>query len=167
MSRVFSMRRRSHLYARMSLRPAAQSNARQRAFRSTASFIAGASAVSDAGAVALRCLIVDDNEAFLGSASRLLESQGLQVVGRTSSGNEAVRLAQTLQPDVALVDVQLGDEDGLEVACRLSASARSTPVVLISTHSQEELAELIAESPAVGFLPKTALSAAAIAVLLG
>jgi two-component system nitrate/nitrite response regulator NarL len=117
--------------------------------------------------VALRCLLVDDNEAFLGSASRLLESQGLQVVGCASSGNEAVRLAQTLQPDVALVDVQLGDEDGLEVARRLSAGARSTPVVLISTHSQDELAELIADSPAVGFLSKTALSGAAIAVLLG
>ncbi|MDF2752058.1 MAG: putative transcriptional regulator [Gaiellaceae bacterium] len=117
--------------------------------------------------MALRCLLVDDNEAFLGSASRLLESQGLQVVGCASSGNEAVRLAQTLQPDVALVDVQLGDEDGLEVARRLSAGAQSTPVVLISTHSQDELAELIADSPAVGFLSKTALSGAAIAVLLG
>jgi DNA-binding NarL/FixJ family response regulator len=151
----------------MSLRPAAQSNARQRAFRSTASCIAGASSLSDAGPVALRCLIVDDNEAFLSSASRLLEAQGLQVVGRASSGDEAMRLAETFKPDVALVDVQLGAEDGLEVARQLSAGARSTPVVLISTHSQDELAELIADSPAVGFLPKAALSAAAIAVLLG
>jgi DNA-binding NarL/FixJ family response regulator len=117
--------------------------------------------------VALRCLIVDDNEAFLSSASRLLEAQGLQVVGRASSGDEAMRLAETFKPDVALVDVQLGAEDGLEVARQLSAGARSTPVVLISTHSQDELAELIADSPAVGFLPKAALSAAAIAVLLG
>jgi DNA-binding NarL/FixJ family response regulator len=116
--------------------------------------------------VALRCLIVDDNETFLGSASRLLEFQGLEVVGRASSGDEAVRLAQTLQPDVALVDVQLGDEDGLEVTRQLNAGARLTPVVLISTHSQDELAELIADTPAVGFLPKTALSAAAIADLL-
>jgi two-component system, NarL family, nitrate/nitrite response regulator NarL len=116
--------------------------------------------------VALRCLIVDDNEAFLGSASRLLESQGLQVVGRVSSSDEAVRLAQALKPDVALVDVQLGEEDGLEVTRRLNTGSPLTPVVLISTHSQDELAELIADSPAVGFLPKTALSAAAIADLL-
>ena len=115
----------------------------------------------------MRCLIVDDNETFLGSASRLLESQGLEVVGRASSGDEALRLAQTLKPDVALVDVQLGEEDGLEVTRQLNAAARSTPVVLISTHSQEdELAELITDSRAVGFLPKTALSAAAIADLL-
>jgi CheY-like chemotaxis protein len=116
--------------------------------------------------VALRCLIVDDNEAFLGSASRLLESQGLEVVGRASSSDEAVRLAQTLKPDVALVDVQLGEEDGLEVARRLNAGTRLTPVVLISTHAQDELAELVADSPAVGFLPKAALSAGAIADLL-
>jgi DNA-binding NarL/FixJ family response regulator len=115
----------------------------------------------------LRCLIVDDNEAFLGSASRLLEAQGLEVVGRASSGDEAMRLAQTLEPDVALVDIQLGAEDGLELTRRLNAGTWSTPVVLISSHSHEELAELLADSPAVGFLPKTALSAAAIADLLG
>jgi DNA-binding NarL/FixJ family response regulator len=152
----------------MSLRAAAQSTARQRAFRSTASFIAPTLGVGKALRVALRCLIVDDNEAFLGSAARLLESQGLEVVGRASSGDEAVRLAQTLKPDVALVDVQLGEEDGLEVTRQLNAGARLTAVVLISTHSQEdELAELIADSPAIGFLPKTALSVAAIADLLG
>jgi two-component system, NarL family, nitrate/nitrite response regulator NarL len=118
--------------------------------------------------VGLRCLLVDDSQEFLASASRLLESQGVEIVGRASSGREAVRLADALRPDVVLVDVQLGEEDGLEVARQLNAGARSTLVVLISTHSREdELAELIADSPAIGFLPKTALSAAAIAGLLG
>ncbi len=117
--------------------------------------------------MALRCLIVDDSEAFLASASRLLSAQGVEVVGRASSVAEAVRLAQELEPDVALVDVQLGDEDGLEVARRLAATTPSTCVVLISSHSKEELAELIAETPATGFLPKSALGADAIAKLLG
>ena len=116
--------------------------------------------------MALRCLIVDDNEAFLDSASRLLEAQGLQVVGRASSTADALRLAERLQPDVVLVDVQLGDEDGFDLTRRLTAGTRSTRVVLISTHTQDELAELIAETPALGFLPKAALSAAAIAELL-
>jgi DNA-binding NarL/FixJ family response regulator len=118
------------------------------------------------GRVALRCLIVDDNEEFLASASRLLSSQGLEIVGRAGSGTEALRLAATLRPDVALVDVQLGDEDGTEVVRRLTADAGSTRVILISTHSEDDLAELIADSPAVGFLPKAALSAGAIAALL-
>jgi CheY-like chemotaxis protein len=117
--------------------------------------------------VALRCLIVDDNEEFLASASRLLESQGLEIVGLASSGQEALRLAEALRPEVALVDVQLGEEDGLEVTRQLSADGRPIAVVLISTHSRDDLAELIADSPAVGFLPKTALSAAAIGALVG
>lgn len=117
--------------------------------------------------MALRCLIVDDNEAFLASASRLLCAQGLEVVARASSGVEALRLARQLQPDVALVDVQLGDEDGLELARRLAANAVATRVILISTHSKDELGELVADSPAVGFLPKPALGADAIVKLLG
>ena len=117
--------------------------------------------------MALRCLIVDDNEEFLASASRLLASQGMEIVGRASSGTDAVRLATTLTPDVALVDVQLGDEDGTKVARRLAIDEGTTRVILISTHSEDDLAELIADSPAVGFLPKPALSAAAVAALLG
>ena len=117
--------------------------------------------------MALRCLIVDDNEAFLASASRLLRAQGLEVVGRATSGAEALWLAQQLQPDVALVDVQLGDEDGLELARRLAANAEATRVILISIHSKDELGELLADSPAVGFLPKPALGANAIAKMLG
>jgi two-component system, NarL family, nitrate/nitrite response regulator NarL len=116
--------------------------------------------------VALRCLIVDDNEEFLDSASRLLSAQGLEVVGAATSGAEAMRLVQTMGPNVALVDVQLGDEDGLEVTRRLAADARETRIILISTHSENELAELIAGSPAVGFLPKAALGANAIAEML-
>jgi two-component system nitrate/nitrite response regulator NarL len=116
--------------------------------------------------VALRCLIVDDNETFLASASRLLESQGLQVVGLASSSDEAVLVTEALDPEVVLVDIQLGDEDGLELARRLAARYGSTRVVLISSHSEDVLGELIYDSPAAGFLPKTALSARAIAKLL-
>jgi two-component system, NarL family, nitrate/nitrite response regulator NarL len=117
--------------------------------------------------VALRCLIVDDSETFLASASRLLSAQEVEVVGLASSEAEAVRLAQELEPDVALVDLQLGDEDGLKVARRLAATKPSTRVILISSHSKEELAELIAQTSTAGFLPKSALGADAIARLLG
>ena len=114
----------------------------------------------------LRCLIVDDSEAFLASATRRLSAQGLEVVGRAVSGAEALRLAEQLRPDVALVDVQLGDEDGLELTRRLTANAHATRVILISSHSKDELGELVDNSPAVGFLPKSALGADAIARLL-
>jgi DNA-binding NarL/FixJ family response regulator len=113
----------------------------------------------------LRCLIVDDSEAFLASASRFLSAQGLEVVGCAPHSAEALRLAQKLEPDVVLVDVQLGDEDGLELTRRLNATAHAPRVILISSHPQDDLTELIADSPAVGFLPKSALNGQAVARL--
>ena len=117
--------------------------------------------------MALRCLIVDVSEEFLASAERLLAVQGLDVVGLAASGADALRLALELRPDVALVDVHLGDEDGLEVAQRIATAAPATRVVLISTHPEADLAELVAGTPAAGFLAKTALSASAIVGLVG
>jgi DNA-binding NarL/FixJ family response regulator len=117
--------------------------------------------------VTLRCLIVDDSPAFLTSAALLLESQGLDVVGRATCGVDARRLVSTLEPDVALVDIELGAEDGIAVTHELVAHTPTTRVVLVSAHEREELRDLIVDSPAVGFLPKTALGAAAIRGLLG
>jgi DNA-binding NarL/FixJ family response regulator len=117
--------------------------------------------------VRLRCLIVDDSEEFLVSASRLLGSQGVEVVGCASSSTEALQLAQTLLPSVALVDVELGDEDGLELARELSRRQPSLAVVLVSAHDQEdELSELVAACGASGFLAKTDLGAAALSALV-
>jgi DNA-binding NarL/FixJ family response regulator len=112
--------------------------------------------------MALRCLIVDDNELFLEGASALLEREGLEVVGVASNSADAVRLVAELQPDVTLVDVDLGPEDGLELALQLEASK----VILVSTHTEEDLEHLIAASPALGFVPKSRLSANAIRDLL-
>ena len=124
--------------------------------------------VSDARRVALRCLIVDDNEEFLASSARVLESQGLQVVGCASSGDDAMRLAEALRPDVALIDVRLGREDGVELARRFAAGAPSTRVVLMSTYGNEDATlELLDDSPAIGFLHKVELSAAAVTDLAG
>jgi CheY-like chemotaxis protein len=116
--------------------------------------------------VLLRVLLVDDNRDFLSSASGFLEREGLLVVGRATSGQQAVQLAQSLQPDVVLLDVVLGEEDGFDVAQALSRAVPSMPVVLISTHPEDDLAEGLDESTAVGFLAKRSLSAAAVRDLL-
>jgi DNA-binding NarL/FixJ family response regulator len=116
--------------------------------------------------VNVRCLIVDDNARFLTAARGLLERQGMTVVGVASTGAQALRLAEELRPDVTLVDLDLGGESGLEVARGLSGAARPAPVILISTHAEEDYAGLIAASPAIGFLPKSALSAGAVRDLL-
>jgi CheY-like chemotaxis protein len=114
----------------------------------------------------LRCLIVDDSARFLDAARALLERQGVTVVGVASSSAEALQRAEELRPDVTLLDIDLGGESGLELARRLHGRPGPAPVILISTHAEQDYEELIAASPAIGFLPKTALSAAAIRDLL-
>jgi two-component system, NarL family, nitrate/nitrite response regulator NarL len=115
----------------------------------------------------LSCLIVDDSIEFLTSASRLLSRQGLSIVGQASSGDEAVALVASLKPDVALVDVELGDEDGIELARRLTSLGSRTRVILISFRDRVAIEELMTGSGAIGFLRKDAIDATAIAQLLG
>jgi CheY-like chemotaxis protein len=119
--------------------------------------------------MALRCLIVDDNAGFLRSARLLLEREGISVVAIASSGDEALRQADDLQPDVVLVDVDLGTESGFDVVRRLHGPPDSSPpsLILTSIHAEEDLADLIAVSPAAGFISKSQLSARAIRDLLG
>ena len=110
----------------------------------------------------MSCLIVDDNSLFLESAADLLGREGLDVVGVASSSAEAIRLVTELRPDVTLVDIDLGDEDGFELAQRLHASSGGSKVILVSTHAEEDLAHLIEGSHALGFIAKARLSAQAI-----
>lgn len=124
----------------------------------------GASDPTSNAEAMLRCLIVDDSSRFLNAARGLLERQGIAVVGVASNSAEALQRAEEVRPDVTLLDIDLGGESGLELARRLhrQADRAPAPVILISTHAEQDYAELIAASPAIGFLPKTALSADAI-----
>jgi CheY-like chemotaxis protein len=117
----------------------------------------------------LRCLLVDDNEAFLEAASVLLEREGLTVVGVASSTAEALRQTRTLRPDVILVDIGLGDESGFDLAQLLARDGQGGggEVILISARAEADYTELIAESPAAGFLAKLELSAQRISRILG
>jgi CheY-like chemotaxis protein len=115
----------------------------------------------------LRCLLVDDNVAFLQTASLLLEREGLTVVGVASSIAEALRQARALRPDVILVDIGLGNESGFTLARLLARDDQSTDVILISAGAEADYVELITESPAAGFLAKSELSAWEIGRILG
>ena len=116
------------------------------------------------GRMRLQCVIVDDNEPFLKVARRVLERQGMAVVGVAANGAEALRQARELRPDVALVDISLGAESGFDVGRQITPHVRN--VILISSRDEDDYAELIADSPAVGFLSKAGLSADAIRRLL-
>ena len=116
----------------------------------------------------LRCFIIDDSRPFLDAARGLLEREGITVVGVASTSGEAIKRIRELRPDVTLLDIDLGLESGFEVARLLHRDADqvASPVIMISTHAEEDYADLIADSPAIGFVPKTALSGSAIRDLL-
>jgi CheY-like chemotaxis protein len=116
----------------------------------------------------VRCLVVDDSRSFLDAARAVLEREGLTIVGVASTGPEALRQAEALRPDVVLLDISLGDESGFDVARQLAqdSGAGDATVILISTHSEADFEDLIAESPAAGFVPKSELSASAIRRIL-
>jgi DNA-binding NarL/FixJ family response regulator len=115
----------------------------------------------------LRCLLVDDSDAFLETASLLLEREGLTVVGLASSIAEALQHARALRPDVILVDIGLGTESGFTLARLLARDNQSADVILISAGAEADYAELIEESSAAGFLAKSELSASRIGQILG
>jgi DNA-binding NarL/FixJ family response regulator len=116
--------------------------------------------------VRVTCVVVDDNSLFLEGAVDLLTREGLDVVGVASDSAEAIRLVTELRPDVTLVDIDLGEEDGFELAQRLHAISGAPKVILVSTHAEEDLAHLIERSPALGFIAKARLSAQAIRDML-
>ncbi|MFI7609170.1 response regulator [Micromonospora sp. NPDC049366] len=109
-----------------------------------------------------RCLLVDDNERFLRSARRLLEREGATVVATVTSGADAIATAGGAEIDVSLVDVKLGGESGATVADDLARRGLGGRILLVSTLGEEEVLDLVTRSAAVGFVPKSALSVAAI-----
>ena len=117
----------------------------------------------------LRCLLVDDSDAFLEAASDLLRGEGVTVVGVASNTADALRQARALRPDVVLVDIGLGDESGFDLARLLAVDGQAggAEVIMVSARPEMDYAELIAASSAAGFLAKPDLSAREIERILG
>jgi DNA-binding NarL/FixJ family response regulator len=110
-----------------------------------------------------RCLIVDDNAQFLQASRLLLERQGLTVVDAVSAADQCLQRTAELGPDIVLVDVELGDESGFELAQQLARAGREAPqVIFISTHTEQDYADVVRNSGALGFLSKSRLSREAI-----
>jgi two-component system nitrate/nitrite response regulator NarL len=125
-------------------------------------------AVSDAGAGLICCLLVDDNKGYIETARRVLDRGGVKVTGTASSIAEARARASELRPDVVLIDIALGSENGFDLARHLAGGdAGGLAVIMISSGSEDDYADLVADSPAVGFLHKAELSADGIRRVLG
>jgi DNA-binding NarL/FixJ family response regulator len=112
-------------------------------------------------------LIVDDHPGFRASARRMLEASGYAVVGEAGDGEAAIVACGELAPDLVLLDVQLPDLDGFEIAARLQAIKPAPDVVLTSSRDRADFGEAIAESPARGFIAKADLCGPALAELVG
>jgi DNA-binding NarL/FixJ family response regulator len=111
-------------------------------------------------------LIVDDHPSFRASARTLLEAEGYEVVGEAENGVSAVVAAKALHPDLVLLDVQLPDIDGFQVAELLRKLPDPPAVVLTSSRDGSDYGRCIGDCGARGFVPKADLSGAAIAALL-
>ena len=104
-----------------------------------------------------RVLLVDDNAAFLAAASQYLtDFCGATVVGTARSGVEGVQLAETLRPDVVLLDFRMPGMDGLEATRRIKALPRPPIVVMASLNAETRMQSIAAGCDA--FLSKPAFT---------
>ena len=113
-----------------------------------------------------RVLIVDDHPSFRASARVLLEAEGFDVVGEAADGISGLAASAALGPDVVLLDINLPDLDGFDVATRLCVDGSAPKVVLTSSRDPREFGPLVKRSGAQGFIPKGELSGAALCALL-
>ena len=116
--------------------------------------------------MAITVLIVDDHPSFRASARMLLEAEGFEVVGEAPDGLTAIKAVHELQPQMVLLDVQLPDIDGFEVAARITANGSAPAVVLTSSRDVDDLGPLGDSVQVRGFIPKSELSGAALEALL-
>jgi CheY-like chemotaxis protein len=113
-----------------------------------------------------RVLIIDDNSDFRAAARQLLERHEFVVVAEADTGVSGIEQAKAHRPDLVLLDVQLPDVDGFEIAERLSRFDVPVEVILTSSLDGTDFGALVARSSALGFVPKAELSASAIEALL-
>lgn len=111
-------------------------------------------------------LIVDDHPAFRAAARALLESEGFDVIAEAEDAKSALLVAGDLEPDVVLLDVQLPDTNGFEVARRLTKVGSPPTVILVSSRDRGDYGHEVDRAPARGFIGKAELSGARLAVLL-
>ncbi|SDL48928.1 response regulator [Tessaracoccus oleiagri] len=104
-----------------------------------------------------RVLLVDDQALIRTGFSTILETEpGIEVVGQAANGDEGVRLALELEPDVVCMDVQMPVMDGIEATRRLTAAGSAASVLILTTFDRDDFLFETLRAGASGFLLKTA-----------
>jgi DNA-binding NarL/FixJ family response regulator len=111
-------------------------------------------------------LIVDDHAGFRASARILLEMEGFRVVGEACDGDEAVKAAEALRPELVVLDVQLPDTEGFDVAREIIDRGLTSRIVLVSSRDEADYGDNVRASGALGFISKADLSGAALRAVL-
>jgi DNA-binding NarL/FixJ family response regulator len=111
-------------------------------------------------------LIVDDHSGFRTRAQALLVAAGYEVLGEAPDGKAGVAMARDLSPEVILLDVQLPDITGFEVARQVRSQPDPPAIVLISSREASDYGSRIGRSGAVGFISKNQLSAQTLSAVL-
>ena len=112
-------------------------------------------------------LLVDDHVVFRRSARALLEEDGIVVVGEAGTGRDALAMADLLRPDIVVLDIELPDISGFEVAARLTRAASRPSVILTSSRDAEAYGRRVAGTAAVCFIPKDALAGSLVLQMAG
>ena len=111
----------------------------------------------------VQVLVVDDQPPFRAAARAVLSRiSEFELVGEAASGEEAVSMSDSLHPDLVLMDINMGEIDGIEATRRITAGRPATKVILVSTYTLEELPAPARTSGAVGYVNKDELSPRAI-----
>ena len=101
-------------------------------------------------------LIVDDQDAFRSAARMVVElTDGFEVAGEASSGEEGLESVAELKPDLVLMDINMPGIDGLETTRRIKASRPDTKVIIFSTYEPGEYDSRAREAGALAFVPKS------------
>jgi len=101
-----------------------------------------------------RLLLADDHRMLRDSMRRSLEEHGLDVVGEAGDGQDAVRQAQALRPDVVLMDVSMPVLDGVEATRQLHLLVPDAQVVMLTMHADGDVMAKAIQAGAVGYLVK-------------
>jgi DNA-binding NarL/FixJ family response regulator len=115
---------------------------------------------------AWRVLVVDDHPSFRRFARALLIAQDFDVVGEAADGAAALAQSEELTPEVVLLDIQLPDIDGFQVASRMLARNPCLAVVLVSSRDRTAYGDKVQTSGARGFIEKADLSGTTLRRLL-